>query len=336
MDFNVIKGKMDADNIQISLFFKNENIAYLSGFKPSSFSMVIFKEEPILLASKMDLEEANHISKIPVEEFKSFKGIKGLLQKSDPKKIGLESSLSLGICKQLRGDWKITLSDIVDKQRMIKTAGEIKNIEKAIEIAEKSIKSLKIQGKEWEIADQLNHEMKLNGSPKEAFDTIVASGSRSSLPHAEVSENKVEEHVLIDWGARWNGYCSDSTRTRVETEKQEEIREIVLEAQKAGIGAIRPGILASEVDKVVRDVISEYGYEKNFIHSTGHGVGLEVHEEPSLSAKGDIKLEKNMVMTVEPGIYLEGQFGVRIEDMVLVKNKSEVLTKLPGKFNFND
>lgn len=336
MDFNVIKGKMDEENIQISLFFKNENITYLSGFKPSSFSMVVFKEEPILFASKMDLEESNNISKIPVEEFKSFKEIKGLIEKSAPKKIGLESTLSLGICKQLRGTWKITLSDIVDKQRMIKDNGEVKNIGKAIEIAEKSIKSLKIQGKEWEVAEQLNHEMKINGSSKEAFDTIVASGSRSSLPHAEVSDKKVDEHILIDWGARWNGYCSDCTRTRVETEKQEEIREIVLEAQKAGIGAIRPGVLASEVDKVVRDVISDYGYEKNFIHSTGHGVGLEVHEEPTLSAKGDIKLEKNMVVTVEPGIYLEGQFGVRIEDMVLVKNNPEVLTKLPGKFNFND
>lgn len=336
MDFNGIKGKMNADDIQISLFFKGANIHYLSGFKPSSFSMVVFKDEPVLFASKMDLEEANNISKIPVEEFKSFKEIKELIQKSAPKKIGLESTLSLGICKQIRGDWKITISDIVDKQRMIKTPGEIKNIENAIEIAEKSIKSLKVKGKEWEVAEHLNHEMKINGSQKEAFDTIVASGSRSSLPHAEVSENNVEGHVLIDWGAKYKGYCSDSTRTRVETEKQDEIREIVLEAQKAGIGAIYPGILASEVDKIVREVISDYGYEKNFIHSTGHGVGLEVHEEPSLSIKGDLKLEKNMVVTVEPGIYLEGQFGVRIEDMVLVKNNSRVLTNLPGKFNFND
>ena len=184
MDFNVIKSKMDADDIQISLFFKSSNIYYLSGFKPSSFSMVVFNDEPVLFASKMDLEEANNISKIPVEEFKSFKQIKEFLQNSVPKKIGLESTLSLGICKKIRGDWKITLSDIVDKQRMIKTPLEIKNIEKANEIAEKSIKSLKVQGKEWEVAEKLNHEMKINGSQKEAFDTIVASGSRSSLPHA--------------------------------------------------------------------------------------------------------------------------------------------------------
>ena len=176
--------------------------AYLSGFKPSSFSMVVFNDEPVLFASKMDLEEANNISKIQVEEFKSFKQIKELIQNSAPKKMGLESSLSLGICKQIRGDWKITLSDIVDKQRMIKTPLEIKNIEKAIEIAEKSIKSLKVQGKEWEVAEKLNHEMKINGSQKEAFDTIIASGSRSSLPHAQVSKNNVDGHVLIDWGAQ--------------------------------------------------------------------------------------------------------------------------------------
>lgn len=336
MDFDIIKYKMESENIQSLLFFKNENITYLSGFRPSSFSMIVFKEEPILFASKMDLEEANIFSKIPVEEFKSFKEIKKLLMRYGVKKVGLESSVSLGICKNLRGDWKIVISDIINQIRMIKTSTEINYIKKAINIAELSIKSLKLQGKEWEVADQLNHHMKSNGSQKEAFDTIVASGARSSLPHAEPSKSKIEGNVLIDWGAKWNGYCSDCTRTSVETEKQEEIREIILESQKAGINAISPGILASDIDKIVRDVISDYGYAKNFIHSTGHGVGLEVHEEPSLSLKGDLKLEKNMVVTIEPGIYFEGEFGVRIEDMVLVQNIPKVLTKLPSKFNFTD
>ncbi|MDO9043892.1 MAG: aminopeptidase P family protein [Methanobacteriaceae archaeon] len=334
MDFDIINHKMELENIQTLLFLKNENIAYLSGFSPSSFSMVLFTEEPILFASKMDLEEANIISKIPVEEFKSFKEIKTLLKKDGIKTVGLECSVSLGTCKNLRGDWKIVISDTVNQLRMIKTPQEVKYIEKAISIAEISIKSLKLQGKEWEVANQINHHMKSNGSQKEAFDTIVASGTRSSLPHAEPSENKVEDNVLIDWGAKWNGYCSDCTRTSVSTEKQEEIREIVLESQKAGINAIAPGVLASEVDKIVRDVIFDYGYGKNFIHSTGHGVGLEVHEEPSLSLKSDSKLEKNMVVTVEPGIYFEGEFGVRIEDMVLVKKNPKILTKLPSKFNF--
>lgn len=334
MNFDTIKHKMELADIQTLLFLKNENIAYLSGFTPSSFSMIVFNEEPVLFASKMDLEEANIFSKIRVEEFKSFKEIKEILRRQEVKKVGLESSISLGTCKNLRGDWKIVISDIINQLRMIKTPQEIKYIEKAINIAETSIKSLKLQGKEWEVADRLNYHMKSNGSQKEAFDTIVASGTRSSLPHAEPSENKVEGNVLIDWGAKWNNYCSDCTRTSVSSEEQEEIREIVLEAQKAGINAIVPGILASEVDKIVRKVISDYGYGKNFIHSTGHGVGLEVHEEPSLSLKTDLKLEKNMVVTVEPGIYFEGKFGVRIEDMVLVKNNSQVLTNLPGKFNF--
>lgn len=334
MEFNDITTKMAADHIQTALFFKNENIAYLSGFHPSSFSMVIFNEDPVLLASKMDLEEAKKISKIPVEEFNSFKDVKEILKKEGIKTLGIENTISLGICKQFKDDWKIVANDLLVPFRMIKSSEEIKKIQKAIKISEKSVKSLRLHGKEWEVAAQLNYNMRANGSQKEAFDTIVASGTRSSLPHAETSANYISNPSVIDWGAKWEGYCSDCTRTNVETEKQEEIRNIILEAKKVGIKSIAPGVKASEVDKAVRQVIVDYGYGDNYIHSTGHSIGLEVHEEPSLSAKNESKLEKNMIVTVEPGIYIEGHFGVRIEDMVLVKNKAKILTDLPGDFNF--
>jgi Xaa-Pro dipeptidase len=175
--------------------------------------------------------------------------------------------------------------------------------------------------------------MKIRGSSKPSFDTMVASGKRSSFPHGTCSQKPVESPILLDWGAIYNNYASDTSRTIVETEKQEEILEIVIESQKEAIKNIAPGVKASYIDKVSRDIITEYGYGDNFIHSTGHGVGLDVHEGPSLSDKENSKLEKGMVVTVEPGIYLEDQFGVRIEDMVLVKRKAKVLNTLKSKIN---
>ena len=122
-----------------------------------------------------------------------------------------------------------------------------------------------------------------------------------------------------------------STRTLIKSEEEEEIISIVLESQKEAIKNIKPGVKASYIDKVARSVIEDYGYGDKFIHSTGHGVGLEVHEKPSLSSRSDEKLEKGMVVTVEPGIYLEGKFGIRVEDMVLIKNRAKVLTNPPQK-----
>ena len=123
---------------------------------------------------------------------------------------------------------------------------------------------------------------------------------------------------MIDWGAIYNGYCSDNTRTMVYTEFQHEIWDIVAEAHDKAIKAIKPGLKCCEVDKVARDVISEYGYGDRFIHSTGHSLGLDIHETPGLSIRDETVLEKGMVITVEPGIYLEGNLGVRIEDLVLI------------------
>ena len=159
-------------------------------------------------------------------------------------------------------------------------------------------------------------------SERASFETIMASGARTSLPHGTPTYNEIESPVLIDWGAVYNNYSSDTTRTIIETEKQEEIFNIVLDAQKTAIKSIKPGVRSCEIDTAARDVITEYGYDDAFIHSTGHGVGLEIHEYPSLSKNDEGKLEKEMVVTVEPGIYIEGEFGVRIEDMVLIKNRA--------------
>lgn len=323
--------RMNQDNLNSAIILKPENIAYLTGFKPSSISVLILKEEPVLLSSKLDLEEASQKAHLPVEEFKSLDELKKTLKESHPKKVGVEHSMTVGTYQKLCGDFQVELTDLIEQFRAIKSPPEVKKIKRAIRIAEDSFKDLDFSVSEDNLAAQLEYNMRSAGSLRPSFETIVASGSRSSLPHATTTSKKLESPVMIDWGALYQNYASDMTRTLIQSEEEEEILSIVLEAQKKAIETIKPGVKASYIDKVARNVIEDYGYGDNFIHSTGHGVGLEIHEKPSLSSKSDEKLKKGMVVTVEPGIYLEGKFGVRIEDMVLIKNRAKVLTNHPRK-----
>ena len=267
---------------------------------------------------------------VNLEVYKEFDDVKKLLNG----KIGIEKSMTVETYKKLSESFDIQTTDIVEISKSVKSNWEIENIEKALQIAEKSFMELEFTGTEVELAAQLEYNMRINGSERASFESIMASGPRTSLPHGTPSLNKVESPILVDWGAVYNNYSSDTTRTIIETERQEEIFNIVLDAQKTAIKAIKPGIRFCEIDTAARDVITEYGYGDKFIHSTGHGVGLEIHEKPNLSKNDEAKLEKGMVITVEPGIYLEGEFGVRIEDMVLVKNHASVLNKIKTKINF--
>lgn len=325
--------EMQKENIDTLLILNPNNINYLAGFRPSASSILVVKDEPVLLTNQMDMEDALLNSKITVGELKSMKKLKESLSGT----IGLESSMNIETFERLKKDssFETKITDIVERMRSVKTNEELKNIEKALEIAEKAFKSTEFDDSktENEIAAEIEYNMRLNGSKKASFDTIVASGKRSSLPHADVSSNTLERPIVIDWGALYNNYCSDTTRTIIETEKHEEIFDIVLEAQKSAIAAIKPGAKACEVDKAARDVIEEYGYGETYIHSTGHSVGIEIHENPSLSKRDETVLEKGMVITVEPGIYLKDEFGVRIEDMIHVTNKGHVLNKMEKKIN---
>ena len=330
---NNILDEMLKEEIPAMLLLQEENIFYMSGFKPSGFSILVLKDEPLLLVSKMDSEEANETSRIPLQEFNSFKDLKNMLNELKLSKLGIEESMKIGFYNKIKNNYNMEVTDLIERSRMIKTSHEINSIKKSISIAEKSFNKLEFKKNEWELAAELEYLMRMNGSQKEAFETIVASGSRSSLPHALPTSNKLEYPLLIDWGAVWDNYSSDCTRTMIETEKQEEVLNICLEAQKEAIKSIKPGISACEIDNIARSVIKDYGYGDNFIHSTGHGVGLQVHEKPSISSREEITLEKNMVITIEPGIYLEGEWGVRIEDIVLIKNKAGKLSKLPPVIN---
>ncbi len=233
-------------------------------------------------------------------------------------------------------------SNLLWKSRKIKTSYELKYMEKSGELVDygiyKAIENLSEGIRERELAELAKCEMFRYGADKVFDFLIVASGLNSSNPHWRASQKKISEGdvVTFDFVASYGGYYGDETRTVFLGHAGDELKkiyEIVLEAQVEAIDAIEPGVKTSYVDEVARDVIDRNGYGKYFIHSTGHGIGLEVHEPPRLSQYDNTKLEEGMVVTVEPGIYVKGLGGVRIEDMVYVsKRGARVLTKLNKAF----
>lgn len=327
-----ILNDLEKDNCQAYLLTQFTNVEYISGYRPTSFAFCIIKENPIIYASGMDIELANQDSSIEVKEYESYGIMIDELKKEGIKNLAIEPSLPFSSYAKFRDEFKVDAKTYIDKQRMIKTPQEIEKIEKATEIAQKSFMQLDILnngGTEREVAFDLARFMIENGAFKESFDTIVTSGSDSSLPHAIPQDKKLSQPILIDWGAIFEGYCSDNTRTMVYTERQQEIWDIVAEAHDNAIKAIKPGIECLEIDKVARDIIADYGYGDNFIHSTGHSLGLDIHETPGFSPRDDTIIEEGMVITVEPGIYLEREFGVRLEDTVSISKKANVIGDLP-------
>jgi Xaa-Pro aminopeptidase len=189
--------------------------------------------------------------------------------------------------------------------------------------------------KEVEVAAELEYKARLLGAEGMSFETIVASGVRSALPHGRATDTRLPRKgfVTLDFGIILRGYCSDMTRTVYlgkPRPKERAAYEAVLEAQEAGVGAVRPGASCGEVDEAARGVLRKAGLAEAFSHSTGHGVGLEIHESPRIGAGQTNRLQAGMVVTIEPGIYLAGQFGIRIEDMVAVTLAGgKVLTPAP-------
>jgi Xaa-Pro aminopeptidase len=227
---------------------------------------------------------------------------------------------------------------LVEELRQCKDKEEIAEIRQAIECAESAFSAfranLRLEMTEKEAADELDHQLRLRGATEASFPTIVAVGARGALPHANPTSHRLNEGdtILVDWGACGRLYKSDLTRVLVAGKilpKLQRVYEVVLRAQTQAIAAIRPGVLGKEVDQVARGVIAEAGFGPRFKHGLGHGLGLEVHESPLMNATCEVALKPGMVVTVEPGIYLPGWGGVRIEDDVLVtRSGHEVLTSL--------
>ena len=237
--------------------------------------------------------------------------------------------------KQRRGIF-VPVDPFVARLRQTKDAEEIRRIRRAAKLGcdlfDDMLGYLRPGLAEVEVAARLEHAARVEGAEAMSFDTIVASGERSALPHGHASTAKLPKRgfVTLDFGVVLDGYMSDMTRTVFLGRGRSEERDVydaVLEAQETAVAAVAPGVTAGEIDEAARSVLRRAGLDKWFTHSTGHGVGLEIHEGPRLAAKQTQSLEPGMVITIEPGVYMPGRFGVRIEDMVLVTAKGcEVLT----------
>lgn len=327
------------------IVYKPENRRYLSGFTGTAGYVVLTRDRNIFIT---DFRYVNQAS----EQCKDFEIIRhtnertlyDILNELEVKTLGFEEEFVTfsqyeEFNEKLNNIELVPLKGVINKLRTIKTEDEIENIRKAANIADMAFEHicslLKPGVTEWEISLELESFMKKQGASGTSFESIVASGKRSSLPHGVASQKVIEngDFVTLDFGCIYNGYCSDMTRTVVigkATSKQKEIYEIVLKAQEAALESIRAGITGFEVDKIARDIITDRGYGEYFGHGLGHGVGLEVHEAPRLSPVGKDTLEENMVVTDEPGIYIPDFGGVRIEDLVVVKKDGyEILSKSP-------
>ncbi|NOZ77191.1 MAG: aminopeptidase P family protein [Euryarchaeota archaeon] len=303
-----------------ALVSKPENIYYLTGFFPHASSLLILDSEPVLLITKMD-STRDITSAVDYEVVKDFKD---RLKAIKEKKIGVEKGrLTLSFWeKHLRGKELLDLG-FLEEMRAVKDRGEIKEITKAVEVTEECLGGVSLRGTEKDAA--LTIEVCLRKAADSAFEPIVAGGKNSAVPHHRPTDGEIAGPVIVDLGARVNHYCADMTRTfLLDTEEAVERYRIVLEAQEAGIRQARDGNEIRAVDRAVREVLAEYGYLDDFLHSSGHGVGLEVHEAPTLNSEAEGSFKKGMVVSVEPGIYRD--FGIRMEDMVLVGKRPKLLT----------
>jgi Xaa-Pro aminopeptidase len=322
------------------------NIRYLTGFAGSYANLVIGRDRSYFISDSRYEEYARSI--LP-------KSVEFVLQKNDfldslievLKRTGTrelfieEHSTPLSVYRNMqRHIKKVKLTpggDEVNMARMIKDDDEIGILRQAAKITDACVehlrKIIRPGDGEWDISVEIEHFYRRHGCRKSSFDCIIASGSGSSMPHYETSMGKkvrAGDVILIDMGCEYLGYNSDLTRTMFVNSVDpalEQVYRIVMEAQAAAVQAVRPGITTGKLDAVARDIITSAGYGDRFGHSLGHGIGMEVHELPAIK-KGDLKLKRNMVLTIEPGIYIPGVGGVRIEDMVAVTAKgSEVLTR---------
>ena len=307
------------------MVLKPQNIYYLTGFYPTSFAVLLLGKETKLLVSPMD-ERLAFRCEVEVEVVRNFRR---RLRRIESRRVGVEKSYAS--CefyeRYLRGRQVVSLG-FLEEMRMVKDREELRRIKSAVRVAEEVMGGVAERLEEAESERELAAwaEYLLRRKAGSAFEVIVASGRNSAVPHHTPGEGLDTASVIIDLGARVEHYASDITRTFSlnKAEGFDELYEAVLEAQKAAIGRCVAGAAARDVDLAAKEVLREYRLEEYILHSTGHGIGLEVHEAPRLSGESDLILREGMVVTVEPGVYRE--IGVRVEDMVLIGKRPKLLT----------
>jgi Xaa-Pro aminopeptidase len=340
---------MSENGLDSLLVTRREDVRYLSGFTGSSGSLLVASGRSCLITD----------FRYDVQARKETAGITILIQKTDHfaavrdagERMGIgtlwfdESALTVEAVKNLKKKgFKLKgHADLVKTLRQLKDKRELANIRTAIRRAEEAFLELKADIKpgatEQGLASKLECLMRDNGARKAAFDTIVASGVHGAMPHASVTNRRIKNGDLVtfDFGAEANGYFCDMTRTFCvgkPSARQREVHELVLQAQSLAIRSIKIGVPCKSVDAAARGVIKEAGHGRHFGHGTGHGIGLMVHEGPSISPMSTDTVTEDMVFTVEPGVYIPGWGGVRIEDMVQVTERgTRVLTSLPRELD---
>lgn len=323
------------------------NVRYLTGYAGSNGILLLTKADSHFFTDpRYAIEAAHQITcKVHVEKKPLMLAAVAVIKRKRLKKIGFETSwLRYEDYVKVKEDLPLgsalhPIGRVIEDQRMVKSASELDLIRRSVitnsEAYSKTIRRVHAGAREMDIAAELDYQMRALGAEKAAFETIVAAGPRSALPHAHPTSHRLGENelLLIDMGASQEGYASDMTRvahTGTPPRRILRLYKAVLEAQLAALSSIKAGVTTGEVDAAARNVLKRHELDRAFVHSTGHGLGLEIHEPPRIARKDKTKLQAGMAITIEPGAYIDGLGGIRIEDTVLVtEHGCEVLTPTP-------
>jgi len=343
----------DAEGMDGVLVTHLPDVRYLSGFSGSSGMVLLLSGRGYFLTDFRYREQsASEVRglKVLVYDHGPAEALEKVLEDRSGLKLGFDSSSLvygevLALRRSLKGKARVLpLKRGLSRIRAVKSRGEIALMAKALRLAEAAFReALETVGedtRERELAAALDSAARLRGAEGGAFETIVTGGVRGAMVHASPSGHRLRGAVVVDWGVRYRGYYTDMTRTLALGRMSSPLRKaysVVVEAQERALERIRPGVSAASVDRAARELIEREGYGDCFGHGLGHGVGLEVHERPYITGRSKEVIEEGMVFTIEPGIYLPGEGGVRVEDMVLVKGDgAELLSTLPRSLDPGD
>ena len=343
-----LSSKLDSDSLDAFLIRKMPNIRYITGFSGSAGAVLLTRDKNYFVSDfrykTQSAQEVDPSFEIIIYIQNSLNFLKDLISKHELKRVGFESdfvtySEAAGLMRDFPEAEFVPVTNFVESVTVKKNEREIELTRRAVEITDKVFSELlsiiRPGLTERQVSAHISFLHKQYGADGDSFDVIVAAGERSAFPHARPTDRQIRsgELLKLDFGCTVNGMKSDMTRTIAVGSIPEECRriyDIVLEAQRRGLEAVKAGAGARDVDAEARNYISSMGYGKNFGHGLGHGLGYDIHEKPALNERAEYILEENNIITIEPGIYVEGLGGVRIEDDVVVRqNGCEILNKSP-------
>ena len=321
------------------------NVRYLAGFTGSNGILLVMPDRAVFFTDpRYEIQASREVTcTCKVAKGPLYPAAAAFAAKKKIRRVGCEKEgISLESYQSIADKLKaVPVDGVVEHFRAVKSEEEIALIRRSVETNsqafDQALREAKAGMSERDLAALIDYRSRLAGADQPAFDTIVAAGERSALPHARPGAARIESGLLlIDMGAMQDGYASDMTRTvhlGAAPKKVRDTYRTVLEAQLAAVAAVKPGVPAARVDRAARSVLATAGLDRAFVHSTGHGLGLQIHENPRIGKKSNVRLERGMAITIEPGVYLEGWGGIRIEDTVVVTETGcEVLTPTAKEF----